>query len=460
MACFTPYQQQVYKHITALEFDSASVALAADTTINAPHLLLQNYLMAIKLLVTDNVSEYEKIKTMEENHLQVVQNLPDEPYMRAWVSAEIMLQWAFVKAKYSHEFKAVKSGLEAYRLLKSLEETYPTHLLHKKSLGWINVLVSQIPEKYQRLAKWMGIYAQLEQGMEQLKAATTAPNCLAGESVVILEWLSESLSDTVRALSHTFLQLRQNEPWNEMAKLVELLYYKNHKNTPAMMALLPHMKVRKQSYLVFTQANCYLYSLELEQAANYFKKFIYGYGYPFHKHEACYKLMQIYHLQSQPDSIEKFRKILLKLPDPEYSYDKESLKNGENNRYTHPIITQARWCIDGGFYAKAIHILDSCATGQLPPNEKILHHYFKARAYHALNDTLNAIRYYEITVNEPTLKNEYYQPNALLQLGNLHFHRQPDKAKYYFKACLKYKKYPYENDITAQAKEKLKKLQP
>jgi len=110
--------------------------------------------------------------------------------------------------------------------------------------------------------------------------------------------------------------------------------------------------------------------------------------------------------------------------------------------------------MDGGYFEKANHILESLGPEDVPSQrDQVEYNYRKARLAHKLNDLETATKYYKQSITLSGDQPWYYAPNACLQLGYLAWD-QGDAvlARDYFNQALSYNKHEYKNSIDSKAK--------
>lgn len=460
ISCFSQFsekQKLVYRQIASLEFDSASVLLATDKDINAPHILLQNYLVAIKLLLHDNKDEFKKLKSRQDDYLQIINTLDDNDYITKWVRGELYLQWALIKGKFGEQVAATKDAYTAYQIFKDLEKEYPQNVLHKKNLGWMHMMASLLPRKIRWLAKMAGVTVNYSLGFEQLSKAAYTPNDVQGEALLFKEWTDVFVFKNQDTVSSELKRFIQSHPYHELAKLLEIVILKKGNHNELMLSAIEKTKLMKQPYLIYLKACGLMYKARYDEAIDAFKLFLEKYHYPHYSYDVFLKLAFIAHISGDNATRDKLIEKIASLPKPDFEQDIYAQNFAIKGVFPAKELLVARLYSDGGYMLKADSVCNTIELSQLSPSEKEEYYYRKGRIAEQLKKNSDAMEWYEKCINNH-VEGNYFAPNACLFKGKLLAKTNKKEAKVYLKRVFKYKNYDYKESIETKAEKALDEL--
>jgi len=123
-------------------------------------------------------------------------------------------------------------------------------------------------------------------------------------------------------------------------------------------------------------------------------------------------------------------------------------------------LLKARLLFDGGFYDRALKILQDKSPASLTQVvDKTDYYYRLGRVYDEMEKDDDALRNYQQAINAGKGTPYYYAPTAAVKIGNI-YERQKNKAEavHYYNMAIAFKNHQYENSIEQKAKEGLKRL--
>jgi len=140
--------------------------------------------------------------------------------------------------------------------------------------------------------------------------------------------------------------------------------------------------------------------------------------------------------------------------------DKQAHKNAVSNVVPNVDLLKARLLFDGGYYKKAIAILQKKNKADFSTQKEQLEFIYRyGRIYEGLGKYNKSIDYYEQTIEKSTDSSDYFAPKACLQLGKIYEgQNKASKATVYYKKCMAYTGYEYKDSFDQQAKAGLNRL--
>jgi tetratricopeptide (TPR) repeat protein len=139
--------------------------------------------------------------------------------------------------------------------------------------------------------------------------------------------------------------------------------------------------------------------------------------------------------------------------------DQQALKEANDTRPDLDLL-RARFYFDGGYYSKALTLLEAKPEIDLKLlRDKTELYYRLGRVYQMLNKYNEAIASYQKAINLGRPLTYYYAANAALNAGNIYENiKSYDHAAEYYNMALSMKKHEYQNSIDTQAKEGLERI--
>ena len=472
--------QKLYKQIFDLEFNSIAYQKETDKVKTPLHLVVEDFRDILFILLTEDKKNYEKLEKNEELRLEELENFEDKrnKYYKEykWAKAEIKLHWAMVKLRSDEKWASAWRVRQAYKLLLENEKEFPTFIEQKKSLALLQIVLASVPEKYKWALDLVGMEGDLKGGIKKLDESLATNHFFQKETFL---W---------KALLQTYL-LEENEKSNQIIanslkkypseKLVllasSLVLMKNESHKTALLAWQNYARIYQNNQFVFNKAEHF--SLEYLLAELYFyaenpKKAKFHYlsflnnvknkKFNFIKN-SYYKLFLMDWFASRDINFNpkknQFFMLISSNGITKLAVDRQAKKMVdyvyEFGQLPNKNLYQAKVLTDGGNYQKALEITNRINTSELQmwENQKqfeevLEYKYRKARILDKLNQTNQAIPFYEDVIEYSTLHNQneihYFAANSALHLG--------------FEKAISFKEHPYQASITQKAKLALKKL--
>lgn len=453
-AQFSPNQLLAYQEITQLKIKSAEVLLKKDDKDDRMTAYLQNYILILQLLASQDDSLYQATKNQEDANLEKIRKTSKKsPYYR-FLQAEIKIQWALVKLMLGENFAAAWSIKQAYSLLAENDQLYPHFLPHNKSLGMLHIALGSVPEKYQWFLQLIGLEGNIKEGVEEMQTVIQSDSPFAFEAQLLLV-LAQTyiLHEPEKALS---VQIGKS------GYLFEFVYtlasMKAGKIGVCVEGNLPNELY--SPFFDYLKGETCLLSGNYEQAATFYQLFLKSYKGKNYIKSAYYRLFLAAWLAGKPNAA-NYLDLCLENGSTQIELDKNAQDFATKKQFPNQLLMQARLFTDGGMYEKAWQIVESLQTHNFEnQQDKIELLYRKARILDKQRKYMEASDFYKQTISLSGNLPFYFAPNAALQLGYLYQNDFNDSklAKYYFKKVLTYPTHEYKNSLDHKAKTALKKM--
>ncbi len=453
-AQFSPNQLLAYQEITQLKVKSAEVLLKKEEKDNQITVYLQNYIIILQLLASQDDSLYQATKNQEDVNLEKIRKTSKKsPYYR-FLQAEIKIQWALVKLMLGENFAAAWSIKQAYSLLAENEQLYPNFLPNNKSLGMLHIALGSVPEKYQWFLQLIGLEGNIKEGIIKIQAVIQSDSPFAFEAQLLM-MLAQTyiLHEPEKALS---VQI------GKAGYLHEFVYTLASRKA-GKIVMCAEGKLPDELYsplFDYLKGETCLLSGNYEQAATFYQLFLKNYKGKNYVKAAYYRLFLAAWLAGKPNA-SHYLDLCLENGHTQIELDKNAQDFATKKQFPNQLLMQARLFTDGGLYEKAWQIIEIQQVENFEnQQDKIELLYRKARILDKQEKYKEALDFYKQTISLSGNLPLYFAPNAALQLGYLYQNIFNDRnlATYYFKKVLTYPTHEYKGSLDHKAKTALKKM--
>lgn len=431
--------------------------------------LIENYIDYFTLLSSESKSQFDQLKGKKSARLSQISNDNDRssPYF-LYAQAEINLQWALIRGRYGEYFNAAMEIKKANSLLVENVKKFPNFQLNYKGLGLINAVLGNLPDgTLKSTLATFGIKGNLQVGLNMFeKLAQDLPgSALSPFYDEVIFYYSYVLNDVAHSNLAYAKTMKYTSSISDSSLLKTYLRayvaVKNSHNDEAI-AILEKRPIGKFyqpfPYLDYLEGTAKLNKLDFS-AVNDFNKFlIENKGVNYIK-DTNLRLAWIALLKGDRALYTKY---LGKVNNDGFTYqekDKQAVQEADAPQSPLELL-KARLLFDGGYYAKALSVLDGKSLNDYTSNkDKVEFSYRVARIYDSLGKDDQALGFYQNAINLGKNMTYFYASNAALQMGKI-FELKKDtvKAKLAYNTAIGMKNHDYENSIETQAKSALKRI--
>lgn len=467
--------QKAYNHIFNLQFNKAEKLISQEKQENQDNLipiLLDNYLDFLTIYISEDEETYFTRLPQKRKRIKVIQKGNDESPYYLYSQAEIHLHWAIAGLKFEQYLNAFKGVKRAYELLQLNQDRFPDFMPNHKSLGVLHAAIGAIPDKYKWGVNLLGMDGSIDQGMMELQSVLQSDERDYGifkqEATILYAFLllhlrkdnkeawqvvsseempvDESLLNCFVKCSVAMYTGRNDEAISILEKKpMGAEYYPFH--------FLDYMMGLAKARRMDHDANAYLISFVNEFKGNNYIK------------ESYQKLAWISLING--DEVAYLDHMQKCISEGEAIIDADIAAEYEAYNYEppQPLLLRSRLLFDGGYYEKAIKLLDGKTVEDFDrENDRIEFTYRAGRILDEWGEKDESIGYYYATIKNTKKQINHFAPNSALKLGKIYEDKMNlEKAHYFYKKCLSYKGHIYKSGIDAQAKaglNRIKQLKP
>ncbi len=459
---FSPLLQQAYAAQLSGCPDKAQQFLNLTPT-TGEKIVLQNYGYFFRLITLYNPKLYDNYVFNETQAIDQLQNLPNTE-TKLFFQAEILVQWAFLHLQYGHEWKALQSFRQAYKLLKTNQLQYPHFLPQQKTDGLLQVLLAAVPTNYQWALSLFGLQGNEKEGLAKIALVAKSQNFYALEAqvlhVLLTTFVRKRHTQSIELLTNYQLLAQAQRPETPafVTYFVALLCVKSGKAAQALTLLantnlnsiclalptLPHLK-----------AEAHLLVGNYAQAQTLYEDYLAHCPNNLYVKDSYYKICLVALLQGNAAKALQTMPLIHQKGDTRSNPDKTAQKFATTAQpLPHPTLLKIQLWTDGGEFEKALQLVEKQELKNFTSKEQYEFQYRKARLLHRSQQHDKALAAYQTLLDLPYLPETYFAPMAALQLAILYseVYGQPQKAKLFAQKVLTYSKYEYESSMRQEAK--------
>ncbi len=454
------YNNVLNLKINAAEYILDSLKISQPNNMAVYH--IENYIDFFRIFINEDYDEFEKLEKNKDKRIKMLKTIDKSSPYRKFSIAEINLQWALSRLKFEEYFTALREINKAFDLLKENQKTFPGFIANYKSLSIIHSIIGTLPGTYKSLLEFFsGLEGTIAQGtdeiMDVLKYSDTNKFFFRDEAYTIAAFMAFHLENNKQKAWNLIKKAGldiQNSPL--ACFVVANIAQKTGNNDFAITILenAPNGGGRLPFYyLDYMLGRSKLYKMQSD-AKQYLNRFVNNFqGKNYIKDAylklAWYELVINKNTDKYWQNIEKCISKGEKIVDEDKSAYKEAMKAVK----PQPVLLKARLYFDGSYFLKAYTFLIQHETDFLDSVDDMLEfNYRMGRILQELN-SFEAIHYFQKTIDSGKDKDFYYACSAALQTGMI-YEKMKDynRAKKYFKLCLKMDPEEYKNSLHQKAK--------
>ncbi|MGL1888191.1 MAG: hypothetical protein OCD76_16870 [Reichenbachiella sp.] len=480
--CISPYSSQsqyrdldqsprihsAYQDVLKLKLNSARKNLES---IIPSHADLGHYHFtlsladALEIIVTQNPDLYEAYEDSENDHLEGLEEMDDNNPYKKYYSAEIKMHWAIVKTLFLEDLKAGWALRSAYMEIEDNIEEFPEFNPNHKTLGTLQVIFAAVPESYHWILNYLGIKGNINDGYNELNKVNSQ-NAFYLESSLTKALISLNILNRELETMSTLNSLLSNNKDNLIVHYfhnIALIKYSKSEKSIASLSKIPYVgsQYLQIPHVYYLLGEVHLQKGLYEQSRGYYSTFISTYKGKNHIKDTWFKIFLNYYLENQIEMAELPWDKAKKSGRALVSADKNAASFLENDEYPNKELFTARLATDGGYFLKAELALNQINRQNITSKKDECEYFYRyGRLYDKTGDIESALFNYLNTIKKSGSENWYFAPSSCLQVGYIYEYRNDiEKATYYFKKALSYKKHKYKDGIDHKANSALEMLE-
>jgi len=430
-------------------------------------ILLENYVDYFSLLASENKADYERLKDVRSERLAALEGNDSNSPFYLYSQAEVYLQWSFLKAKFGDYVSSAWDAKKANSLLHDNEDKYPGFIPDQISLALVNVVFGSIPANLKSVSRFLGMSGNAQAGvkrLEELKAGLpkTKFSFYNAEVIFFICTIDINVLHNSNDYPRLILMLNGMGSNSLLKTYVQGLIASKTAHNDDVIAYLQakpkggdYIRLPAIDYMLGCAKLCRLNS----ETPTALFDFINEYRGNNYIKDANLKLAYYYLLQNDPGKYDYFlRQVKIK----GYTIDeKDQQALSEANDVKPDIdLLKARFYFDGGYYSKALSVLQNKDVNGLKLVRDETEYYYRlGRIYDKTEKDAEAILNYQRAINLGKTTKYYFAANAALNIGRIYEEKRDlKKAADYYNQAIDMHGHQYQTDIDNDAKAGLKRI--
>ncbi len=457
--------QSAYRELTSLKIDSGLRLIQQARQQNPDNLipaLLESYADFFILFFNEDPSEYSWRKNSFEKHLDELEKGSKSSPFYNYSRAVVNLHRAIVAVKFGERLGAAWDFRRAFNLIKANERKYPQFTPNKLLAGPLQVGVGTIPPGYRWLANLFGMSGSIKQGMQNLRSFLNSNDPYSriffNEASFYYCYLSFYFENNQEEVYNYIVKHKLDIVNNHVFAYMATNLAKNNKN-PEYAIKAAVGRNMSAAYLKtpvwdLELGYLYLHRLETGKSINHFERFTSAFRGNTYLKEAYHKLSWAYYLEGKMQEAEAARQKAISRGTTSTDADKRSHKEAKAGKWPNVLLLKARLLNDGGMNTEALKLLAGKDQGDFKSfEEKLEFVYRAARIYDDMGRLDDALKFYNITIQQGSNRTEYFAARAALQAGMI-MEKKGNKteARKYYQQCLDMEGHDFEDSIDQRAK--------
>jgi tetratricopeptide (TPR) repeat protein len=431
--------------------------------------LLEDYIDFYALIFSENPQAFIEIEKQLAPRLNALERDKSVGPWAGYAKGRMHLNRALLHALAGNYFTAAIQLNKAQGILEATGEKYPEFPPVQRELALLRVIFGMVPDQYQWAANLVGWKGNEEEGIKQLKALLPRLQksdyaVFESETRLMLMYiLGFSREDARQAIDLVVDDLKLTSRYLSVIFLLGKLSPKVGQNDQAIHYLInrPQSSDYQQFPLLdFYLAKSYLYQAD-PRALTYFEIYLSGQSPRIYRHQSCMRMAYFYHLQGHEAGVRHSLERMRALPAPVDESDKQAMKEASawQKNWPNRQLLEAQMLHDGGYFSKALEVLNQVDVQSLGHDEKMMWMYRRGRVLHDWNKPEQAISSYKACVQLASDDQQYQPANACYLLGVIYERKgQTSEAKYWYHKSLSFNRHPYANSMHMKAKAGLRRL--
>ncbi|HTN46195.1 MAG TPA: hypothetical protein VL098_07585 [Flavipsychrobacter sp.] len=462
---------EAYKHYAALRLDEGTSMIKQELSANPGNLtavFLSDYEDFFTLLLNGDKEVFEQRRDNLDKRIALIEKgNKASPWLLA-TKAGVYMHWAMISLRLGDTYKGAVLFRKAYMIAKENQNKFPSFPQNKMFVGMGETVVGTLPDEYKWIASLFGMKGNVNKGLAKLTSfinSTAADELLRAEAVLVhcyLKFYLQSRQEEVWKFLNSSQFSVQNNALNAFVKANIALNYRKAADALKTLQAVQATKAYAQfPAFDYEMGNALLLQLD-EKAPVYFLRFLNRDKGNLFVKDAYMQMAQSYYLQGNMQKATYYRQQIKKQGTTTTDSDKQANRFASSNAWVAVPVLKARYLIDGGYYDRAIEILNKGNPESLPTiTDKLEYSFRMGRGYDELNQDAKAVQYYQATLNQGRNRKEHFAARAALQMG-LMYERAGKNAEAIkmFKDCLSMRNHDFQSNIDQQAKAGLNRLNP
>ena len=474
---YSPNCSKAYSSYLSLHLQDARSYLAQEAKANPGNLIpifLADYDDCIVLLLNSSPKDLEQRSAHLAARIAALDKGDEHSPWQRLCKAGVYLHWAIINVRFGDQYKAAINFHRSFSLLNDNRRLFPAFEYNNVYAGLQEAVVGSLPGSYKRLASVFGMKGSIKKGTEKLATFVNTHNAahpFYAEAVLY------------HLYSRFYLLSEQQEVWN-FINTPQFPTHNNLLNTFAKANIaLDYRKCdaaidllraagaepEYNTYPVFDHQLGAALLTRLDTAAVfYFRRFLARNTGDSYIKDTWQKMSYAWYVNNDmPKATYCMEQMALK-GTARIDADKQAARQAENKTWPMKALLQARLLIEGGYYERALALLQHIDQATLPaPADKAEYSFRLGRVYEELAAASTGKAYYQLAFAQYRAavatgkdRHEQFAARAALHMGRMYERLQMNaEALEQYEQCLDMPAHDFQNSIDMQAKAGMNRIE-
>jgi len=397
----------------------------------------------------------------------------DEHKFQNVLMAEVYFERALIWGLKKDYMEAINWLRKSYGYIQKQKKADSSVQLTYRLDGLYDILLASAPAKFHWILKLFGYSPNQDRGLGSLTVASKNSEMLQAETNLLYYYIERNLLGKLPEAGAHVKALYNAHPDKIIPVYVYAGWLLEVKRTDDALTVLngylggPSAKTAlKLPYFYYLLGKVYLYKQMPKEAIMCFDKFLQlqkGYLY---RTDACYKKGLAYLISDNTTMAATCFVAATKQEDSGFDEDHtarvQSMLNASKGvTTTQRNLLRARLLYDGGYYDKAIAVLNEVNTkaAALGPDDKADLYYRYGRVYHDQKNYPFAKKYYLLATQQNAQVNRWMCAYGCYYIGQINeTEANWHEARRYYELALGYDNYLYQNGLEQKARSGMERL--
>lgn len=474
---YTDNCARAYDHFMSLHLAEGRQIITQEQKSDPNNLMavyVADYEDCIPLLINCDIDEYaRRAGPMDKRLKQLANGDPNSPWYR-FCYAGMHLHRAIINIRFGEQYKAAFNFRKSFSLLKENQRLFPNFEYNNIIAGLDEAVVGSLPGSYKWLASVFGMKGSVRGGTEKLAAFVnthTSAQPLYTETYLYYLYTRFYLlaeHDEVWQVLNTSAFKTKN---NLLTTFVKVNIALDHRHADDALTLLRAAATDPaySSYPVFDHQFGHALLTHCDTAcAFYFSRYLRNNKSDVYIKDAWQKMAYIWYVAGRTDKAEYCRKMCGREGSARIDADIQAGRFASSGIWPHRSLLQARLLIEGGYYDKALDILQDINKAKLQnPADKAEYHFRLGRVYEEMAAApgngqyfKQALAQFREAMTEGKDRHEQFAARAALHIGRIYEQlTMYTEALALYNECLNMPDHDFQNSIDQQAKSGINRIE-
>lgn len=426
-------------------------------------LLIDDYNDCLTIILTEDQDNSKAVLDRSNQRIKTIETSSISESYKVFFISEILLHQSLVNFMFNYKLDGLLKLKSAYNKTENNLRRYPNFALSKKTKAYLDLILGSTPNDLRWFLKKFGLKGDFHAGLQAIRVIAQSNSIFANEAifldVIASSYVIENFAYSRHLINKTLVQDPKSLSAHLISSLIFLKQNDNNKTFLALQKIPTGPSYAKIPMIDFLKGESNLFKGNYNQAALHYYAFALSHKGKNLIKTTYYRLFQCHMLLGNENRAYEFLKNCIGYGSDLLESDKYAQFFAEKLQIPCIELIKVRLLTDGGYTDKALAEINKIRPSNLSTKyDSTEYQYRYARIYHLNKDYSKAKEHYIATIELQTWDQDYFAPNACLQLGYIYqSESHVSLAIEYFKKAQTYHNHPYEESITRKARSEIRK---